>query len=170
MTTVNTTLKKLKEFIDDLQSGQANSIVYQGIQRILLDSLKNNVFVSSHTNVYEIPTQKDLEMLIQRGGRSHRPGQPGTASYNQEYLAKKRRMGLGPHRYKRMGFYEGVQVNRDAKGVEIKVPIGAVTDPKTGYPYGVVHEGKKSVIKYAFLSSWQDIMEHIKNKYKEMLS
>ena len=170
MVTVNTTVKKLKEFIEDLESGQANSIIYQGIQRILLNSLRDNVFVESHYDVFEIPTQSDLEMLIQQGGRSHRPGQPREAHYSKEYLEKKRSMNLGPHQYKRMGFKEGVQVNRDAQGVEIKVPIEAVTEPRSGYTYGVIHESKKSVIKYAFLSVWQEIIDYIKNKYKEMLS
>jgi len=170
MVTVNTTLKKLKEFVEDLESGRANGIVYQGIKTILENSLKNNVFVGSHSDVYKIPTQSDLKSLIRQGGRSHRPGQPQRATYNVEYLRKKRSMGLGPHRYKQMGFYEGTDVNKDINGVEIRTPIEAVTDSKTGYPYGVIHESKKSVLKYAFLSAWQEIIDHIKNKYKEMLS
>ena len=170
MVTVRTSLKKFKEFISDLENGTANTIVYKGIKRILEDSLRENVFVQSHTEVYEIPTQNDLVSLIQQGGRSHRPGQAQRATYNKEYLDKKRRMGLGPHRYKRMGFYEGTEVNKKTRGVEIRTPIEAVTDPKSGYPYGVVHESKKSVLKYAFLSVWQEIVNHIINKYKEMLS
>lgn len=170
MVTVRTSLKKLREFIGDLENGTANSEVYKGIKKILEDSLKKNVFVQSHAEVYEIPTQNDLISLIQQGGRSHRPGQPQKATYNKEYLEKKRRMGLGPHRYKNQGFYEGTQVNRKTRGIEMRTPIESVTDPKTGYPYGVIHESKKSVLKYAFLSSWQEIYNHIINKYKEMLS
>jgi len=170
MVTVTTSLKKLSEFINDLKNGTANSEVYKGIKKILEDSLKKNVFVESHAEVYEIPAQSDLVSLIQQGGSSHKPGQPQRATYNKEYLEKKRRMGLGPHRYKNQGFYEGTQVNRKTRGIEIRTPIEAVTDSKTGYPYGVVHESKKSVLKYAFLSAWQEIYNHIINKYKEMLS
>jgi len=170
MVTVRTSLKKLKEFIGDLENGTANSEVYKGIKRILEDSLEKNVFVQSHYDVYEIPTQSDLELLIQQGGRSHRPGQPREAHYSKEYLRKKRSMDLGPHRYKNQGFYEGTEVNRRTQGVEIRTPIEAVTDSESGYPYGVIHESKKSVLKYAFLSAWQEIVNHIIKTYKEMLS
>jgi len=170
MVTINTSLKKLREFIEGLENGNINNEVYQGIQRILQDSLRTNVFVQSHYDVYEIPTQTDLELLIKQGGRSHRPGQPREAHYSKDYLRKKRSMDLGPHRYQREGFYEGTRVTRDVNGVEIRTPIEAVTDPETGYPYGVKHESKKSVLKYAFLSAWQEIINYIINKYKQRLS
>lgn len=168
-TTIRTTLTKLLQWIKDLQSGQVNRIVNLGIRDILEDSLKQNVFVQSHYDVYKIPSQKDLELLIMAGGRSHRPGQPERATYNQEYLRKKARMGEGPHIYKRHGFVRDTKAFVEGQRVLIRTPIESVTDPKTGYPYGVIHESKKSVLKYAFLSAWQDIMNYITNKYKEML-
>jgi len=109
-------------------------------------------------------------MLIMQGGRFHRPGTPREAHYSRDYLKRKRSMDLGPHIYKRMGFKDGTQVNRDAKGVEIRTPVEAVTDPTTGYPYGVKHESKKSVLKYAFLSAWQEIIKYIIDEYKRRLT
>ena len=167
MTTVKTTLTKFLRFLNGLQDGTVNQKAYEKIKRTLRWSLDNNVFghQQHEGNVYEIPTQSDLEMLIMSGGRSHKPGTPRESHYSKEYLRKKRVMNLPAHEYKQMGFRQGTIVIKKIDKVLITTPIEAVTS--RGYPYGVIHERKKSVLKYAFLSAWQNIIEDIIETYAD---
>jgi hypothetical protein len=118
-------------------------------------------------NVFEIPTQTDLELLIMGGGRSHKPGTPRESHYSKEYLRKKRRFGLPAHEWKQKGFREGTEVIKQQGKVIIRTPSAKTT--VRGYNYGPIHESKKSVLKYAFLSAWQQIIADIVETYKDEL-
>jgi len=169
MVTVRTTVSKLLEFIKNLQDGTANDRAYFKIVQTLKNSLENNVFGDlSHSKVFEIPTQTDLELLIMAGGRSHRPSQPREAHYSKEYLAKKRTMNLPAHEWLNKGFVEGTEVLKQEGKVLIRTPSEKTT--VRGYNYGTVHESKKSVLKYAFLSAWQNIINDIIESYKSELT
>ena len=161
MTTVTTTLTKFLKFLKALQDGSVNDKAYDKIKRTLRLSLDRNVFghQQHEGNVFEIPTQSDLEMLIMGGGRSHRPGKPRESHYSKEYLRKKRRMGLPAHEWKGKGFTEGTEVIKRAGRIIIRTPAAKTT--VRGYNYGPIHESKKSVLKYAFLSAWQQIIKDI---------
>jgi len=167
MTTVKTTLTKFLKFLKALQDGTVNDKAYDKIKKTLRRSLDNNVFghMQHEGNVFEIPTQSDLELLIMSGGRSHKPGQPREAHYNKEYLQKKRVMNQPAHEYKRQGFSANTKVIKQAGRVLITTPAAATT--VRGYNYGIIHESKKSVLKYAFLSAWQNIIEDIINTYAD---
>ena len=169
MTTVTTTLTKFLQFLKALQNGSVNNKAYDKIKRTLRTSLDRNVFghQQHEGNVFEIPTQSDLEMLIMGGGRSHRPGKPRESHYSKEYLRKKRRMGLPAHEWKGKGFTEGTEVIKQAGRVIIRTPAAKTT--VRGYNYGPIHESKKSVLKYAFLSVWQQIIKDIVKTYKDEL-
>ena len=167
MTTVTTTLTKFLKFLKALQDGTVNDKAYDKIKRSLRLSLDRNVFghQQHEGNVFEIPTQSDLEMLIMGGGRSHRPGKPRESHYSKEYLRKKRRMGLPAHEWKGKGFTEGTEVIKQAGRVIIRTPAAKTT--VRGYNYGPIHESKKSVLKYAFLSAWQQIIKDIVKTYAD---
>jgi len=167
MPTVRTTLTKFLDFLKGLQDGTVNQKAYEKIKRTLRWSLDNNVFghMQHEGNVYEIPTQSDLELLIMSGGRSHKPGTPRESHYSKEYLRKKRSMSLPAHEYKRMGFSRGTKVIKKADRVLITTPAEATTT--RGYNYGIIHESKKSVLKWAFLSAWQNIIEDIIETYAD---
>ena len=167
MTTVKTTLTKFLKFLEGLQDGTINRKAYDKINRSLRWSLDNNVFghQQHEGNVYEIPTQSDLELLIMSGGRSHKPGTPRQSHYSKEYLAKKRVMNLPAHEYKREGFKQGTIVITEADRVLITTPAEATT--VRGTNYGIIHERRKSVLKYAFLSAWQDIIGDIVDTYAD---
>ena len=98
------------------------------------------------------------------GGRSHKPGQPRESHYSKEYLRKKRAMGLPAHEWKQKGFTQGTEVIKQSGRVIMRTPTEATT--VRGYNYGPIHESKKSVLKYAFLSAWQQIIEDIIQTYK----
>ena len=168
MTTVRTTLTKFIKFLDGLQDGTVKSKAYYKIKKTLRSSLDKNVFghMQHEGNVFEIPTQTDLELLIMSGG-SHRPGQPREAHYSKEYLRKKRSMNLPAHEYKQEGFKEGTEVIKQQNKVIIRTPAAKTTT--RGYNYGPIHESKKSVLKYAFLSAWTQIIDDIVETYEEEL-
>ena len=167
MTTVKTTITKFIKFLKGLQDGTINEKAYRRIKRTLRFSLDNNVFghMQHEGNVFEIPSQSDLELLIMSGGRSHKPGQPREAHYSKEYLRKKRVMNQPAHEYKRQGFSANTKVITRADKVYIVTPASATT--VRGFNYGQIHESKKSVLKYAFLSAWQDIIGDIVDTYAD---
>ena len=169
MTTVRTTLTKFIKFLDGLQDGTVKSKAYYKIKKTLRSSLDKNVFghMQHEGNVFEIPTQSDLEMLIMGGGRSHRPGQPRESHYSKEYLRKKRRLGLPAHEWKQKGFKEGTEVIIQQDRVIMRTPAAKTT--VRGFNYGPIHESKKSVLKYAFLSAWQEIITDIVETCKDEL-
>jgi len=165
MPTVKTTMTKFLKFIEGLQDGTVNQKAYEKIKRTLRWSLDNNVFghMQHEGNVYEIPTQTELELLIMSGGRSHKPGIPRESHYSKEYLIKKRALSLPAHEWKQEGFTRGTKVIKEANMVLITTPAAATTTK--GYNYGPIHESKKSVLKWAFLSAWQDIIKDIIDTY-----
>lgn len=166
MTTVNTTLTKFLKFLKGLENGMINGKAYDKIRKTLRFSLDKNVFGDmSHTKVFEIPTQTDLEVLIMGGGHSHKPGVPREAHYSKEYLKKKRAMGLPAHEYKQKGFKDGTEVIKQGGKVIIRTPSSKTTS--RGYNYGKIHESKKSVLKYAFLSAWSQIIDDIVQTYAD---
>lgn len=167
MTTVRTTITKFLNFLKGLQDGTVNQKAYERIKKTLRWSLDYNVFghQQHEGNVFEIPTQSDLELLIMGGGRSHKPGMPREAHYSKEYLRKKRVMNLPAHEYKQQGFSQGTVVIKKADRVLITTPASATT--VRGYNYGQIHESKKSVLKYAFLSAWQNIIADIVDTYAD---
>jgi len=167
MPTVRTTITKFLRFLKGLQDGSVNDKAYERIKRTLRWTLDNVVFghQQHEGNVFEIPTQTDLELLIMSGRRSHKPGQPREAHYSKEYLRKKRALNLPAHEYKRQGFTANTKVIKRADKVLITTPAEATT--VRGYNYGQIHESKKSVLKYAFLSAWQKIIEDIVNTYAD---
>jgi len=166
MVTVRTTLTKFLKFLKALEDGTVNDKAYSKIQKTLRRSLNENVFgkMQHEGNVFEIPTQTDLELLIMGGG-SHRPGQPREAHYSKEYLRKKRAMNLPAHEYKQKGFKDGTEVIKQQNKVIIRTPANQTT--VRGYNYGPIHESKKSVLKYAFLSAWTQIIEDIVKTYAD---
>jgi hypothetical protein len=169
MVTITTTLEKFLEFVKNLQNGTVNTRAYEQIAGTLKDTLRNQIFGDySHTRVFEIPTQTDLEVLIMAGGRSHKPSQPREAHYSEEYLEKKKSMNLPAHEYKNKGFVQGTEVIRETDRVLIRTPSDKTT--ARGYNYGPIHESKKSVLKMTFLSSWTRIMENIINSYVDELT
>jgi hypothetical protein len=161
MTRVTTTLTKLLEFVKAIQDGSFQRKAYQKIKRTLRWSLDHNVFghMQHEGNVYEIPTQSDLELLIMGGGRSHKPGTPRESHYSKEYLTKKRAANLPAHEWKKMGFKLGTEVIVENDRVVMFTPKAETTNRT--YNYGPIHESKKSVLKYAFLSAWTEIIEDI---------
>lgn len=167
MPTVRTTISKFLEFLKGLQDGTVNQKAYDKIKRTLRWSLDNNVFghMQHEGNVYEIPTQSDLELLIMSGGRSHKPGTPRESHYSKEYLRKKRSMSLPAHEWKQKGFTADTKVIKMVDRVLITTPAASTTT--RGYNYGPIHESKKSVLKYAFLSAWQNIIEDIIETYAD---
>jgi len=169
MTTVRTTVTKFLKFLKALEEGTVNDKAYTKIRRTLRFSLDRNVFghMQHEGNVFEIPTQSDLELLIMSGGRSHKPGQPRESHYSKEYLRKKRSMNLPAHEYKQMGFKEGTEVIKEEGRVIIRTPASSTS--KRGYNYGPIHESKKSVLKYAFLSAWSQIIDDIVQTYADEL-
>jgi formylmethanofuran dehydrogenase subunit D len=116
-------------------------------------------------NVFEIPTQTDLELLIISGGRSHKPGTPRESHYSKEYLRKKARMNLPAHEYKQKGFREGTEVIKQSGRIIMRVPAEKTT--VRAFNYGPIHESKKSVLKYAFLSAWGNIIDDIVKTYAD---
>jgi len=169
MPTIRTTLTKFLKFLKGIEDGNINDKAYDKIKKTLRFSLDRNVFGHQRHegNVFEIPTQTDLELLIMGGGRSHKPGQPREAHYSKEYLRKKRLMGLPAHEYKQKGFKEGTEVIKQGGKVIMRTPAAKTT--VRGYNYGPIHESKKSVLKYAFLSAWQQIIENIVETYVDEL-
>lgn len=169
MTTVKTTLSKFIKFLDGLEGGTVKGKAYDKIKRTLRWSLDNNVFghQQHEGNVYEIPTQSDLELLILGGGRSHKPATPRESHYSKEYLRRKRRLGLPAHEFKQMGFREGTEVIKQQDRVLIRTPAAKTT--RDGFNYGPIHESKKSVLKYAFLSSWQQVISDIVETFVDEL-
>jgi hypothetical protein len=169
MVTVKTTLTKFLKFLEALQKGTVNDKAYDKIKKTLRWSLDNNVFghMRHEGNVFEIPTQSDLELLIISGGRSHKPGIPRESHYSKEYLRKKRSMNLPAHEYKQQGFKEGTEVIKQQDKVIIRTPAAKTTN--RGYNYGPIHESKKSVLKYAFLSAWTQIIDDIVKTYEDEL-
>ena len=169
MATVRTTLTKFLKFLEGLQNGTVKDKAYTKIKKTLRMSLNKNVFghMQHEGNVFEIPTQTDLELLILGGGRSHKPGQPRQSHYSKEYLRKKRRLGLPAHEWTQMGFKEGTEVLKLQDKVIIRTPAAKTT--VRGFNYGPIHESKKSVLKYAFLSAWQEIITDIVETCKDEL-
>ena len=169
MTTIKTTLSKFIKFLDNLKNGTVNDKAYDKIKRTLRHTLDTEVFghQQHEGNVFEIPTQSDLELLIMGGGRSHRPGKPRESHYSKEYLRKKKRMGLPAHEWKGKGFTDGTEVIKQSGRVIIRTPSAKTT--VRGYNYGPIHESKKSVLKYTFLLSWQQIIKDIVKTYKDEL-
>jgi len=167
MTTVRTTLTKFLKFLKALEDGTVNDKAYDKIKKTLRFSLDRNVFghMQHEGNVFEIPTQTDLELLIMSGGRSHKPGQPRESHYSKEYLRKKRALNLPAHEWKQKGFREGTEVIKQAGRVIMRVPSDKTTS--RGYNYGPIHESKKSVLKYAFLSAWSQIIDDIVQTYAD---
>ncbi|MHA1875141.1 MAG: hypothetical protein ACTSUC_01705 [Promethearchaeota archaeon] len=166
MPTVKTTITKFLRFLEGLQNGTVNQKVYNKIKKTLRWSLDNNVFghMQHEGNVFEIPTQTELELLIMRGGRSHKPGIPRESHYSKDYLRKKRSMNLPAHQYKRQGFTSNTKVMIGSNNVYIITPHEATT-AVGGHNYGQIHESKKSVLKWAFLSAWQDIIKDVVDTY-----
>ena len=66
-----------------------------------------------------------------------------------------------------MGFKDGTEVIKQQDRVIIRTPAAKTT--VRGYNYGPIHESKKSVLKYAFLSSWQQIIENIVETFVDEL-
>ena len=167
MTTVKTTLTKFLKFLNGLIDGTVYEKCYDKIKGTLRWSLDNNVFghMQHEGNVFEIPTQSTLELLIMQGGRSHKPGIPRESHYSKEYLRKKRVASLPAHEWKRGGFSANTQVLRSHGVVMIVTPASATTT--RGFNYGPIHESKKSVLKYAFLSAWQDIIGDIVDTFAD---
>jgi len=165
MPTVRTTLTKFLKFLKALENGTVNDKAYDKIKKTLRFSLDRNVFGHQRHegNVFEIPTQTDLELLIMGGGRSHKPGQPRESHYSKEYLRKKRLLGLPAHEWKGKGFTQGTEVIKQGDRVIMRTPADKTT--VRGYNYGPIHESKKSVLKYAFLSAWQEIISDIIETY-----
>lgn len=170
MTTVRTTLTKFLKFLKGLEDGTINSMVYDKIVHTLKLSLDRNVFghMQHEGNVFEIPTKTDLEILIMQGGRSHKPTQPREAHYSKEYLRKKKVLGLPAHEYM-LGGWSNTQVYKQGGRVIMKTPPGTRTGNFAGgaRDYLTFHESKKSVLKYAFLSAWQDIIDDIIQTYAD---
>jgi hypothetical protein len=169
MVTVKTTLTKFLKFLNGLEDGSVNDKAYAKIKTTLRESLDNNVFgkMQHEGNVFEIPSQTELELLIMGGGRSHKPGKPRESHYSKQYLQKKRSMNLPAHEYKQMGFRQGTEVIKENDRVVMRVPPSDVT--REGHIYGIIHESKKSVLKYAFLSAWTQIIENIVDIYASEL-
>ena len=169
MTTIKTTLRKFLKFLKGLQDGAVNEKAYDKIERTLRLSLNRNVFghMRHEGNVFEIPTQTDLELLIMGGGRSHKPGSPRESHYSKEYLRKKMRMNLPAHEYKQKGFTQGTEVVKQSGRIIMRTPAEKTT--VRGYNYGPIHESKKSVLKYAFLSAWSNIIDDIVKTYADEL-
>lgn len=165
MPVVNTTLEKFIKFLKAMKNDEIKEKAYDKIRQTLKRSLDENVFghKQHEGNVFEIPTQTELELLIIGGGRSHKPSQPREAHYSKEYLKKKEVLNLPAHEYKNKGFVEGTEVVKETDRVIIRTPSESTTS--RGYNYGPIHESKKSVLKYAVLSAWQDIIEDIIETY-----
>jgi hypothetical protein len=74
-------------------------------------------------------------------------------------------MGLPAHEYKQKGFKDGTEVIKQGGKVIMRTPASKTT--VRGYNYGPIHESKKSVLKYAFLSAWSQIIDDIVETYAD---
>lgn len=163
---IKLTLEQTKKFLDKF--GVANGgIRLRALLKtipILEETLRTKVFHVPHSDTSKIESIKELQTLIARSGKgshSPAPARPG-AQYNQEYLDRKHRNGeFYPHKFWNYGFYHGIEIYSVGTSIVMRA------DPvyKKGFDYMSHHERNRSVLKRAFLESWEDIIQAIIKHY-----
>ena len=162
---IEITLDQALKFIQGIRVGARGGPTYRALVEcvpVLQESLLKNVFRKPHSDTVTIPTKADLQALI-KSGSSHQPAnaRPGP-QYNQEYLARKRRLGeFYPHKYMEYGFWMGIDTYMRGSDLVMK------TEPiiHRGFDYMSHHEGRRSVLKRAFLDAWQDVINTLIKHY-----
>lgn len=160
MPQITITLEQLEQFLDRLNPDY-------GIRRkalidakdVLKNTFENDIF-TTHSDTDHIETKGDLRRLIKSKAKAPK-GKP----YNEEYLARKRRMGEHhPHKYENYGFWMGTDIVFDRGSVVMKTK--PLESSKKDFDYLSLHERNRSVLKATFLRSWQKLINAIINRYK----
>lgn len=168
---IEITLEQLQNFLKKFNHARYLSLIQ--IAHVLDDNMDKNVF-TTHDDTVHIPTKQVLRENIKAGGINHDPprtpmkGKP----YNQEYLERKRKYGyFSPHVYEEYSFKHGIDIKVDVDSLTmfLKMPetsdkdiTGNFSDGSQTYPE--YHEKQRSVLKLAFLRSWQEIMRTIRDR------
>jgi hypothetical protein len=154
---ITITLDQLKRFLD--QPYHNRFVMLESAEQPLRDSFNNNVF-TNHNDTKQIVSQKELETLIAKGGRSHVPATPRRGKkYNSEYLVRKIR-GMGetrPHVYENYGFLHGTDIYLTGKRLVMRTK----SIIQRGFDYLAHHETQRSVLKLTILRAWQTIMDNM---------
>ncbi len=169
---ITITLEQLDKFLKKLKPDYTvrHNTLFKLVP-ILEKSLRENVFRRPHSDTSKIESKDELKALI-RTGSNHVPASARSGKqYNEEYLARKRRLGeVYPHKYMEYGFWMGTEANKDAGSVVMKT--AKPTDPKKfgrfkkgDGDYLSYHETQRSVLKRAFLMAWQNIIDEIIESY-----
>lgn len=156
---ITITLDQLKKFI--AQPDRNKSIMLSSAVKPLNITFNRSIF-THHNDTKKIATKAELQVLIAKGGRSHRPARPRPADpYNNEYLTMKV-MHMGetrPHVLENYGFLHGTKLKIEGLRLVLK------TQPimKKGVNYLEIHERNRSVLKLTFLRAWQNIINNMVN-------
>jgi len=167
MPSITITLEQLDKFLNRLNPNhEIRRLALIDAQQVLENTFEQVVMAQDHSSVVHIKDKAELKRLIKT--RSTAPkGKP----YNQEYLAKKRRLGEhSPHKFMDYGFWMGTKIRYDTGRVIMKTRKS--TDPKkrgnfkAGQgDYLSYHETQRSVLKATFLKGWQNLINIIIARY-----
>lgn len=154
---IELSLEQLVKFIPKLV-GTGKNAKTRALYRcmpILKDSLIKNVFQKPHSDTVTIESKSELANLIRRGA-NHNPAEARAGpAYNQEYLERKRSLGENmPHKFMDYGFWDGTRVVPSGNSIKME----AKSRTHKGFPYMEHHEQRRSVLKRAFLDSWQRLI------------
>lgn len=166
MVQIEITLKQLKSFINNLKYSS-----YRGLAKcepILWEGFRS-AFRVPHSQTSQISDKQELARLIRNSNHRPSPARSGPA-YNQEYLKRKQRLGESmPHKFTEYGFWMGTDINMVGEGLQIKTKPGTKRGKFSAGQgdYLSFHETQRSVLKKAFLNSWQEIINTLIENYAE---
>lgn len=157
---ITITLEQLKKLL--AQPYHNKYVMLESAVKPLEDSFNKNVF-TNHGDTKKIASKRELQVLIARGGRSHRPARPRRGkNYNQEYLERKAQMGeTRPHVYENYGFLHGTTIYFHGSGIVMSTR----SIMQRGFDYLEYHERNRSVLKLTFLRAWQNIIDNMINAF-----
>ncbi len=159
MPSITITLEQLGRFLDQLNPD------YTIRRKALIDAkhVLENVFAkrifTNHGDTDHISSKSELRRLIRAKAKA-----PKGKAYNEEYLARKRRMGEhSPHKYENYGFWMGTTISFDSGSLVMKTR--QLTSSKKKFDYLTLHENRRSVLKATFLRGWQSVVNIIMARY-----
>lgn len=162
---VKITLKQLKRFLD--QPYHNKFMMLKSAQEPLNDAFEQEIFTNPD-DTRKISSKRELQTLIAKGRRTHKPAKPEKgAKYSERYLKTKGNMGITqPHIFENFGFLHGTEIYFTGDKVTMK------TTPiiQRGTNYLALHETKRSVIKLTFLRAWQRIIDRMIDALKKEAS
>lgn len=160
MVQIEITLEQLKRFLGGIKYSS-----YRGLAKcepILWQGFRS-AFRVPHSQTTQITDKNELARLIRNTNHRPAPARPGPA-YNVEYLKRKQRLGEHyPHKFTDYGFWMGTDINMIGESLQMKTPPIL----HRGYNYLAKHEATRSVMKKAFLNSWQEIINTLIENYAE---